>query len=331
MSKKSCLIIIVISLILLIILFACGAICYLLSESLSNYDVESLNTNEVNTLTEGGQDKIAVINVEGIIMDTDTSSDIWGSTYASSRKIIEDLDKALSDDEVKAVIININSPGGDVYASDIIYNKIQEVQEQGLIVIALMRNTAASGGYYIVASADRIVASPLTLTGSIGVRMDVQSLAGLYEKLGIETRTITNSNGEFKTGEGLFDDDPNGEEDKIYQRLIDEYFDRFVSIVAEGRKKEKDEVLEIADGRVFSGKQAYEVGLIDVLGGYDEAVEEAEKLTNIENATIIEYKEYSFWNMFAGYVSNLVNPTAQVTKLVDPTPGVKFKYLYMEE
>ena len=259
MSKKSCLIIIVISLILLIILFACGAICYLLSESLSNYDVESLNTNEVNTLTEGGQDKIAIINVEGIIMDTDTSSDIWGSTYASSRKIIEDLDKALSDDEVKAVIININSPGGDVYASDIIYNKIQEVQEQGLIVVALMRNTAASGGYYIVASADRIVASPLTLTGSIGVRMDVQSLAGLYEKLGIETRTITNSNGEFKTGEGLFDDDPNGEEDKIYQRLIDEYFDRFVSIVAEGRKKEKDEVLEIADGRVFSGKQAYEV------------------------------------------------------------------------
>ena len=67
------------------------------------------------------------------------------------------------------------------------------------------------------------------------------------------------------------------------------------------------------------------------MGGYDEAVEEAEKLTNIENATIIEYKEYSFWNMFAGYVSNLVNPTAQVTKLVDPTPGVKFKYLYMEE
>ena len=175
-----------------------------------------------------------------------------------------------------------------------------------------------------------IIASPVTITGSIGVRADLQSLSGLYEKLGIETRTITNSGGDYKTGEGFFDDDPEGEEDQILQRIVDEYYDRFVTIVAEGRGIERDKLLEIADGRIFSGKQAQNNGLVDELGDFNVAIAAAEEEASISNATVIEYKDYDFWNMLAGYAGSIANPTASLTRLIDPTPGVKLKYLYTE-
>lgn len=331
MSKKSCLIIAVIVVILLIILFACCGVCALSTSIFSGYDWGTLDTtSQGSVISEGGSDKIAVIKIEGMIMDVESSTDLWGTSYASSQQISKYMDYVLEDNDVKAVILSMDTPGGDVYASDVIYEKVKEVQASGLPVITLMRNTAASGGYYIAAPSDKIIANQLTITGSIGVLAQFQSLEGLYEKLGIETRTIANSGADYKTGEGLFDEDPSGEEDLIYQRIIDEVFDRFVAIVAEGRDLTKSEVLEIADGRIFTGKQAIDVGLIDQLGDYDDAIAAAEEEAGISNATVIEYEADDFWSMLAGYVGNIANPTAKVTELLDVQPGLRLKYLYVE-
>jgi len=330
MSKKSCLVVSVIIIVIFIILITCGALCLLTSEMFSNYDLSSISSASYDTISEGGGDKIAVIKVEGLIMDVASDSSLFGSSYASSQKICGNIDSAIEDENVRAIILSIDSPGGDVYATDTIYNKILEAQSYGIMIVALFRNTAASGGYYIAAPADKIVSNPLSLTGSIGVRLDVQSLSGLYEKLGIETRTITNKEGEYKTGEGLFDDNPDGEEDEIYKKLVGEYFEKFLTVVSEGRGIEEDELLQYADGRIFSGQQAYEIGLVDVLGDMDDALSAAESLAGIENATVIEYKENDFWSMFAGYVAKIISPNLDLSNLVDPTPGIKLKYLYIE-
>lgn len=330
MSKKGCLIISVVIIIIFIILITCGALCILTSEVFSNYDLSSISSSSYDTISEGGEDKIVIIKVEGLIMDVDSDSSLFGSSYASSQSICRDIDSAIEDEDVRAIILSIDSPGGDVYATDVVYKKILEAQSYGIMIVALFRNTAASGGYYIAAPADQIVSSPLSLTGSIGVRLDVQSLSGLYEKLGIETRTITNQEGEYKTGEGLFDDDPNGEEDEIYKKLVDEYFNQFLTVVADGREIEESELLQYADGRIFSGQQAYEIGLVDTLGDMDDAISAAESLAGIENPTVIEYREYDFWSMFAGYAAGIFSPSVDLSNLVDPTPGVKLRYLYVE-
>jgi protease-4 len=330
MSKKGCLVTAVIVIIIIIILIACAGVCILFGSVFSEYDLSSIGEAEKETLVQGGDDKIVVIDIEGLIMDTDSESDLWGSSYASSGKISKYIDSAIDDPDIKAIILSMDTPGGDVYASDIIYNKVKEAQASGIFVVTLMKGTAASGGYYIASTSDEIIASPLTITGSIGVLMQAQSYDGLYEKLGIETVTITNSEGDYKTGAGLFDDDPTGEEDQIYQEIVDETFEKFLSVIIEGRNLDRQEVLEIADGRVFTGQQALELGLVDELGAFDEAVTAAEELAGITGATVIKYEDYDFWSSLAGYVSNVVNPTATVVKNLDLQPGPKLKYLYEE-
>ena len=331
MSKKGCLITIVVIIIIFILLAACAAICWLIGSALSDYDLSSSSEAQSVIERSGGDDKIAVIPVEGVIMDAEVSSSILGSTIASSQLINKYLDYAIDDKDVKAVILVINSPGGDVYASDEIYKKIVEVKQSGIKVITLMKGTAASGGYYIAAPSDKIVASPLTITGSIGVLVQVQSLDGLYEKLGIDVRTITNSEGDYKTGEGLFDDDPDGVEDKIMEKIVDEAFDRFVSIVSEGRDIEKKELMKVADGRIFTGKQAVKYDLVDVLGGFEEALQLANEEAGISNPTIIKYKELGFLDLLMGYAANIVNPSARVLEAIDIAPGVRLQYLYVEK
>jgi protease-4 len=211
-----------------------------------------------------------------------------------------------------------------------IYQKVKEAQENGIKVVVLMRGVAASGGYYIAAPADYIVANQLTITGSIGVVWQFQSLDGLYDKLGIEMRTITNSEGDYKTGEGLFDEDPVGEEDQIIQEIVDETFNQFIEIIVEGRGLDRNKVLEIADGRILTGQQALDKALVDELGDFTVAKERAEELSGITDATVIEYIEYDFWSMFASYFTSVVNPTASVANTLDIKPGPRLMYLYQE-
>ncbi|GFP20904.1 protease IV [Candidatus Hakubella thermalkaliphila] len=184
------------------------------------------------------------------------------------------LERVEGDGRLKAVVLRINSPGGTVAASQEIGNMIKEFEKP---VVVSMADTVASGGYYISAHADRIVAQPGTLTGSIGVIWTHANLDGLFEKLGIEVETITS--GEHKD---MFVDPLTPERRQIFQRLLDEAYDQFIQTVAEGRDLELSKVRKLATGELYIGTQALELGLVDQLGGLNEAIEAAAELAEIE-------------------------------------------------
>lgn len=249
--------------------------------------------------------KIVVINLDGIIM-----SDLDGSGYGLVESIAAQLKRAGKDDEVRAVILKVNSPGGEVLAADEIYRAIAEFQKNcRKPIIASMGSLAASGGYYVSAPCQWIVANELTLTGSIGVIMHAWNYRGLMDKVGI--RPTVYKSGRFKdmlSGERNTEDIP-PEENQMMQALIDETFSRFKEIVGEGRAlayKNNKKVRplsanwqEYADGRVLNGRQAYELGFVDELGNFETAVARAEKLAGVSDANLIEYQRpFDLANVF---------------------------------
>jgi len=254
----------------------------------SSEDIKFKSLNEYNdavTLRYGkstSKDKIAVVYAEGTITyGTDTKGDISEDKYL---KIFEDLEK---DKEVKAVVLRVNSPGGNSLTSDIIWRGIEKLKAAGKPVIASFGDYAASGGYYIAAGADTIVSAPNTLTGSIGVFMMFPNATELFnEKLGI-------SFDEVKTHPMAVDLSPmknlsDSEKELLQEGTIDIY-ETFLKRVSDGRGMTRDEVHEVAQGRVWTGIKAKELGLVDIIGSLDDAVSIAAKSANIE-----EYKIKSF-------------------------------------
>lgn len=190
------------------------------------------------------------------------------------------LERVEGDDGLKAVVLRINSPGGAVAASQEIGNMIKEFEKP---IVVSMADIVASGGYYISAHAERIVAQPGTLTGSIGVIWMHTNLDGLYEKLGIEVETITS--GEHKD---MFLDPLTPERRQIIQRLSDEAYDQFIQTVAEGRDLELSKIKGLATGELYIGTQALELGLVDQLGGLNDAIDAAAELAEIEVPVTME-------------------------------------------
>ena len=254
-------------------------------------------------------DKIAVITVDGII----TSHDRTESGNNMVDVIQAQLDRAAEDHRVKAVILKVDSPGGEVLASDEIYRAIRDFEtsdtddhgkpaHQGKPVICSMGSLAASGGYYISSGCRWIVANDLTLTGSIGVIMHGWNYRGLMDKVGVTPMTY--KSGKFKdmlSGERATNEVP-PEEHAMVQGLIDETYGQFTNVVLEGRsaahelnKKEGRELapnwLDFADGRVVSGKEALQHGFVDELGSFDDAVERAQKIAHIGDCNLVEYRE----------------------------------------
>jgi protease IV len=221
------------------------------------------------------------------------------------------LKRAADDDDVKAVLLKVDSPGGEVLASDDIYRAIEDFQKDtGKPVVASMNSLAASGGYYVSAPCQWIVANELTITGSIGVIMHSYNYRGLMNKVGVRPEV-------FKSGK--FKDMLSGdkeeteilpEERAMVQSLIDETFTRFKKIVADGRQfassknKGKGKTLvdgweQYADGRIFSGRQAHEHGFVDELGNFDTAVDRAMDLASIPDANVVTYRSpFSLGNLF---------------------------------
>jgi protease-4 len=197
----------------------------------------------------------------------------------------EQLDRAEKDMSVKAVVLRIESPGGAVAPCQEILEQMGRVKEKKPIVVS-MGNMAASGGYYISAKANKIVALPGTLTGSIGVISEVPNVKGLYEKLGIEMQTF--KGGKYKDMySGLRELTP--EEKEIMQQMTDEYYEQFVEVVAEGRGLSQDEVRSLATGQLYTGAEAKKLGLVDELGGLDTAIGLAAQLANIETWQVEYY------------------------------------------
>ena len=257
--------------------------------------------------------KIAVVTVGGII----TSHEASQTGYNMVDVIQAQLDRAAADKRVKAVILKVDSPGGEVLASDQIYQAIRKFQEdpdnpgKGKPVICSMGSMAASGGYYISSGCHWIVANELTLTGSIGVIMHGWNYRGLMDKVGIAPMTY--KSGKFKdmlSGERATNEVP-PEEHAMVQNLINETFLRFKEVVGEGRtnacklnKKEGRGLAEnwqdFADGRVVSGREALEHGFVDQLGDFDVAVTRAEKIADIDDCNLVEYRErYDLSNFFS--------------------------------
>ncbi len=227
-------------------------------------------------------DKIAVIPLSGTIT-TQGSSLLSGSTITP--QLVRDyLSRAEKDIAVKAIVFQIESPGGEISPCQEILWEIEEVRETKTIVVS-MGSIAASGGYYISTPASKIIALPTTMTGSIGVISQVTNIKGLLEKLGIQIETF--KGGKYKDMYAGFRE-LTPEEEEIMQRMIDEYYEQFIDVVAEGRELSKEEIRNLATGQLYTGTEAKELGLVDELGDLDTAIDLAAELAGIETA-IVEY------------------------------------------
>ena len=249
------------------------------------------------TVIEGsGEAKVLLLEVDGLITETSDVADFFGTVNEGMvGRVREELDHARADAQVKALVLRINSPGGTVTGSDLLYDEISRFKhERKVPVVAQLMGTAASGGYYVALAADEIHAERTTVTGSIGVIFSGFNVAGLMEKLGVENQTITS--GEFKdAGSALRRMRP--EERAQLQSVIDDLYARFVEVVQAGRKRlSADQVRALADGRIFSATQAKQAGLVDEIGSLDASVRRARELAGLSAASVITYhrpREYT--------------------------------------
>ncbi|MDB6109733.1 MAG: Signal peptide peptidase SppA, type [Pedosphaera sp.] len=274
------------------------------------YQTSGPRLEEVMIKDVDAPNKIAVINVDGVI-----SGDVGEQTggYSMVSIIKEQLRRAKRDKEVKAVILKVNSPGGEVLASDEISKAISEFQDKShKPVVVSMGSLAASGGYYISAPCEWIVANELTITGSIGVIMHGFNYRGLLDKVGVRPEVY--KSGKFKDmlSGSKAPDEILPEERQMVQALIDETFEKFKSVVADGRHTAyqlnnkmgqplSPEWESFADGRILSGKEAQRLGFVDELGDFDVAVKRAEDLAQIKttHANLIQYQPiFDFSNLF---------------------------------
>ncbi|SFG87567.1 protease-4 [Desulfotomaculum arcticum] len=240
--------------------------------------------------TAGGA--VGVIRVNGTIAGGVDAAGLFESAVGSET-IMEQLRRAAADPAIKVVLLRLNTPGGTTGASQEIALEVDRLRQSGKKVVASMGDVAASGGYWIASRCDKIVANPGTITGSIGVIMTTNDLQGLYQKLGVENRV-------FKSGKHKDMGSPNrditGEEQDIFQGMVDEMYEQFIATVSEGRHMDPDEVRKLADGRVFTGKQALDNGLIDVLGNYYDAIGLAAELAGIKGTPeVIELAPQRTW------------------------------------
>jgi protease-4 len=204
--------------------------------------------------------------------------EIYG-TINSSNDVIRQLKKYSKDSSIPAIVLDIDSPGGAVVPSQEIYEEVLKAKKAGKKVVASMRSLGASGGYYIACSADTIVANPGTLTGSIGVIFEFPMVQELFKKIGVKFEVV--KRGELKEVGTSFRPMTQKERD-LLQSVIDDTYNQFVDAVKDGRGMDREKVLELADGRVYTGKQAKELGLVDELGDIEDAIKIAGKMGDIE-------------------------------------------------
>ena len=232
------------------------------------------------------KDRIVRIDLEGVISSGGVTEGFFSEGLPMVEKIKRSLEQAVKDDRVKAIVLRVNSPGGEVTASDIMYAAVKAAAKVKPVVV-YMDSVAASGGYYVSCGATQIVASETTLTASIGVIMESLSYHGLFDKVGLGMNTFTS---------GPLKDTLNGarpmrpEEKEYIQGLVNGMYDRFLTVVADGRHLSKDELRHgIADGRVVSGGDALKAKLVDRIGYVEDAYNLARELGKSPNAMVVKY------------------------------------------
>ncbi|WP_292389226.1 signal peptide peptidase SppA [Methanosarcina sp. UBA5] len=254
----------------------------------------------------GSSEKVAVIYIQGTIL---TGNVPEGLGYATSEEITESIHKAAADSGVKAIVLRINSPGGSPAAAQEIVEEINRVQAKGIPVVVSMGDLAASAAYYISAPTDYIIANPSTNTGSIGVIWVFQNMSASYNQTGVNYYVA--KSGEMKdmgsTWRGLTD-----EEKEYADSMVMESYENFVTEVSEGRHMSKSEVKALADGRIYTGTRAKELGLVDSLGNLYDAIDKAAELGGISGEPKVEYmNKASLSKLLLGSDSGESNETAE--------------------
>lgn len=240
---------------------------------------------------------IALIHLSGVIADGEESGTLL-NPQSGVGGVIRALREVRESNNFKAVILVINSPGGTVGTSQELYDEVKRVRASGKKVVVSMGDIAASGGYYVAAGADKIVAHPGTLTGSIGVIFNTMNFEEVMKKVGVKPEVV--KSGPYKDiGSSTRAMTP--EERRILQNLIDDSYDQFVTAVSEGRNMPKARVKALADGSIYTGRQAKTLGLVDQLGGYEEALDLVKKLAKLpESAEVYDFNQPSFWESILG-------------------------------
>ncbi|WP_432738568.1 signal peptide peptidase SppA [Maridesulfovibrio sp. FT414] len=282
------------------------------------------------TLQGEGPNKVLLISVDGTISD-EPKRGLFGYAPSLVQEVVSRLKLAEKDDDIKGLVIKVNSPGGGVTASDVLYNEVVRFKEKtGAKVVVSMMDVAASGGYYISLPADRIMAHPTTLTGSVGVIFIRPKIDGLMDKIGVSVE-VSKSGRNKDMG---FPFKPDTEEQKqIIDAIIKDYADRFQALVKKNRSISEDHLKTVFTAQVFSAEGAKKIGLIDGTGYLPDAVQEVCRLAGIpENSKVISYKRKSYpndtmYNSLSAHASAPALINIDAGNLLPPKAG--FHYLWL--
>ncbi|WP_349408149.1 signal peptide peptidase SppA [Pseudalkalibacillus sp. SCS-8] len=288
----------------------------------------------VENVVEEGSDKesIVVLEVDGVIQDTGDATSFFQSPGYNHQRFLDMLEHAGEDPDVEGIIIRVNSPGGGVVESAEIHDQIKTIQKQSKKPVYIsMGSMAASGGYYISAPADKIFAHPSTLTGSLGVIIQSMNYGELAEKLGVKWETIKSGKHKdiLSPAREMTED-----EREILQSIVDNSYNEFVNVISSGRKMPEEKVRELADGRVYDGRQAKELNLVDELGDLDDTIKKMKKDLGNSHLRVIRYEQNiglnSLLNMTAQKIFQPNGDLLGIQKLMSQTNTPQIKYLYTE-
>lgn len=255
--------------------------------------IESLLGQQLTLPSYGA--RVGLVRMEGAVYDP--------------RQIIADLELMADDPGIRAIVLRIDSPGGGAAAAHEIYEYVRGVRDSGIPLVASMGSIAASGGYYVACTADSVLANPATVTGSIGVIMSFSDLTELFDKLGMDWNVI--KSGRYKDT-GSWSREMTAEERALLQSTVDDIHGQFIEVVAAERGMELEEVAALADGRIFSGRQALDAGLVDALGTLEDAVALAGRMGGIEGEPRVQEpvrrQRLTIWDMLSGAASDILDP-----------------------
>lgn len=245
---------------------------------------------EVVLVPSQAKAKITVIDLEGVI--SSSQGGLFSREGDALSRVYQRLEKASSDPQVKGIILRLDTPGGDVTSSDILYHEILRFRQKTRVpVVALMMGVAASGGYYVASACDMIAAHPSTLTGSIGVISVFPDVEGLMNKVVVKTTVV--KSGQMKDAGSPFRG-MSEEEKQLFQKIIDEHYEKFLKVVAARKENgpSLEEIRKLADGRVYTAEQALELGLVDKVGYFQTALDEALSRAGLKEARVVAYTYY---------------------------------------
>jgi len=316
------------TLVLSLVCLLCTAACHV--------HLDVMGTEKIKEVTLGdsrAKDKILLLDVTGIIgvmSDTGFFPNKDGNILS---QVFFRLEKAAQDPRIKGIILRLDTPGGEVAASDILYNEVRQFRDRtGIPVVALMMGLSTSGGYYVASACDHIVAHPSTITGSIGVISIFPNIEELFAKIGVEMAVI--KSGQMKDSGSPFRE-MSSEEQAVFQDIVDGFHENFIEAVYAGRKNKisRDRLTALADGRIYTAPQALEHGLIDSIGYFADALKEVKGMAGVSAAKVVSYSYYpkTKTNIYASRLDNFISLDSTEMRQMLQTMKSGFYYLWIPQ